>query len=121
MGKIISKPWGYEEIWAESESYLGKLIVINPGHRLSLQYHNHKEETIRVLSGTLSLWDDTIIENGERRKIILLTGSTYHVKPGQIHRFGNDESNDNPVVLIEVSTNWPEDVVRLEDDYNRDE
>jgi mannose-6-phosphate isomerase-like protein (cupin superfamily) len=52
---IIEKPWGYEEIWAQTEDYVGKILHINEGHRLSLQYHNEKEETIRVLSGVLEV------------------------------------------------------------------
>ena len=50
---IIDKPWGHEEIWAQSSRYAGKILVINKGHRLSRQYHNVKEETIMVLEGTL--------------------------------------------------------------------
>ena len=37
--KKIDKPWGHEIIWAETKDYIGKIIHINPGHRLSLQYH----------------------------------------------------------------------------------
>ena len=46
MKAIVDKPWGYEIIWANTSRYLGKILVINPGHRLSLQYHEQKEETI---------------------------------------------------------------------------
>ena len=49
--RTVVKPWGYEEIWAETFNYVGKILVIKPGHRLSRQYHNLKEETFRVLSG----------------------------------------------------------------------
>ena len=47
----VDKPWGYELIWARTDKYIGKIIHINDGHRLSLQYHNEKEETIFVMSG----------------------------------------------------------------------
>ena len=49
----IKKPWGYEIIWANSASdtgYVGKLLHISSGHRLSLQFHKEKEETIFVKS-----------------------------------------------------------------------
>ena len=42
----VEKPWGYELHWAKTDRYVGKLIHINAGHALSLQYHNEKDETI---------------------------------------------------------------------------
>ena len=113
MSKFIEKPWGNEEIWAECEAYLGKIITINPGFRLSRQYHVNKEETIRVLEGVLRLevgvHDDLKVE-------FLIPGESFHVKPGTIHRFCAEQVE---VKLLEVSTYHPNDVVRLEDDYNR--
>tara|TARA_R110001632_G_scaffold197522_1_gene319756 strand:- start:89 stop:430 length:342 start_codon:yes stop_codon:yes gene_type:complete len=110
----IEKPWGYEEIWAETKDYAGKILTILPGHRLSLQYHEKKEETVYVLSGKLLLW----LSDEEENKITLNKGAVYHVKPGQIHRFGAP-AGSTLTRLIEVSTNDLEDVVRLKDDYNR--
>ena len=52
----IKKPWGYEVVWAETDSYVGKLLHINAGNRLSLQYHRTKEETVYVLSGVFLSW-----------------------------------------------------------------
>ena len=48
--KRIDKPWGYEIWWARTDRYVGKLLHINKGESLSLQYHNVKDETIHVLS-----------------------------------------------------------------------
>jgi len=110
---VVEKPWGRETIWAKSSKYAGKILEINPGSRLSLQYHEHKEETIFVLEGNLLL--DTEF-NGRREQIALETGRNYHISPGTIHRFS---AGHNKVVLIEVSTPELSDVVRLEDDYNR--
>ncbi len=111
--KRVDKPWGYEEIWAETDDYVGKRMLIRAGHRMSLQYHKVKEETIYVVSGFLLLWES----QNEMEYRILKEGETYHVKPNQIHRFGADLTGD--VVLIEVSTNHLQDVVRLADDYKR--
>ena len=112
--KIINKPWGSESIWAKTKDYVGKILFINKGHRLSRQYHKVKEETILVKSGVLFLeiGEDTI------KHIELGPGETYHVKPGTVHRFCARKTD---VVLIEVSTPEIEDVVRLEDDYDRAE
>jgi len=108
--KRIDKPWGYEIIWAQTEDYVGKLLHITSGNRLSRQYHEVKEETIYVLSGVLFNYDrDGIVQR-------ILPGESFHVKPGQIHRFAAMEGN---VEVIEVSTNHLDDVVRLADDYRR--
>lgn len=118
--KKIDKPWGYEIIWAESSGengYIGKLLHINSGHQLSKQYHEIKEETILVNSGTLYLSTCGTKDNPEEEKITkLFPGNTFHISPGFIHRFIANESH---VELIEVSTKELDDVVRLEDDYNR--
>jgi len=106
----IQKPWGHEIIWAQTENYVGKVLFIKAGHRLSKQYHEQKEETVYVASGVLYNYD----ENDQIERFY--PGESFHVSPGQIHRFGANESN---VKIIEVSTPHLDDVVRLEDDYDR--
>lgn len=106
----VEKPWGHEIIWAETTNYVGKLLHINAGHRLSMQYHEIKEETIYVLSGTLYVYDC------ECNITKLKPGERYHVRPYQVHRFG---ANESAVEIMEVSTPHLDDVVRLEDDYKR--
>ena len=106
----VEKPWGYEIIWAETANYVGKILHINAGHRLSKQYHNIKEETLYVLGGTLCNYG----ENEEIQRFH--PGEVFHVAPGQIHRFG---ALENDVEVVEVSTPHLDDVVRLEDDYTR--
>ncbi len=111
MKERIDKPWGFEIIWAKTDNYVGKLLHITSGNRLSRQYHRKKEETVYVVKGTLYNYDG----DGNVQKI--LPGESFHVDPGQIHRFAAMESN---VEVIEVSTNHLDDVVRLADDYARD-
>ena len=110
--KRVEKPWGYEEIWAKTNNYVGKTIVIRQGHRLSLQYHQKKEETIYVIDGHLRIWKN----NNERDYVDYEPGSVYHVNPGEVHRFGAAYKD---VKIVEVSTPELNDVIRLEDDYNR--
>tara|TARA_R110002020_G_scaffold33546_1_gene102113 strand:+ start:983 stop:1315 length:333 start_codon:yes stop_codon:yes gene_type:complete len=109
--RVVEKPWGFELIWAETESYIGKLLHINPKQRLSLQYHEIKEETVFVTQGTLLNYTDA--ESPPQR---IPEGQSFHVEPKQVHRFG---AGDSYVELIEVSTPHMEDVVRIEDDYDR--
>ncbi len=113
--KYKQAPWGHEEIWAHTPKYVGKILYINPNSRLSLQYHNEKEETIRVLKGTLYLHHEI---KGNKELIVskLVEGDIHHVPVGTIHRF---EAREEAVELVEVSTSQLDDVVRIEDDYNR--
>ena len=112
--KTIKKPWGHEIIWAETKDYVGKLLYIKSGHKLSLQYHQTKEETIMVVSGALKLYYGENKEKLNEKK--LKVGDNFHVKPNLIHRFSAEYGD---VELVEVSTPHLKDVVRLEDDYNR--
>jgi len=109
MSKIIHKPWGWEELWAHTDNYVGKRLFICSRNRLSLQYHEKKEETITVIRGTLILEID-----GETRK--LQCDESCHIPPGTKHRMC---AGDNDVLLVEVSTPELDDIVRLEDDYGR--
>ena len=112
--RIVQKPWGHEEIWAETSSYVGKVLVIDSGHRLSRQYHNLKEETFRVIKGVLIL---EIGQGEELQTHLLYEGDSFHCPPGTIHRMiCGSEPN---VQVAEVSTNHLDDIVRLEDDYKR--
>jgi mannose-6-phosphate isomerase-like protein (cupin superfamily) len=113
--RLVKKPWGHEEIWAENDKYLGKILYIKAGHRLSLQYHEKKIETIRVLQGRLLV----VLQEGRDGPIHnkhMSEGDTYHVTAGTIHRFC---ATDQDVSILEVSTPEIDDVVRLEDDYVR--
>ena len=115
----VEKPWGYEDRWAITDRYLGKILHINAGHRLSLQYHEEKDETIYVLKGTLTLYhavSPAAAEAGGIFKKTLYVGESFRVLPNTVHRFAAEV---NDVTLLEVSTDHPEDVVRMEDDYNR--
>jgi quercetin dioxygenase-like cupin family protein len=110
----VEKPWGHELIWAHTPQYVGKLLVIEAGRRLSLQRHEVKDESILVNSGRLRLFledDDGVVLEEE-----LGPGEHRHVPTGRIHRYEAIERTD----LIEVSTPELGDVVRLEDDFGRE-
>lgn len=112
--KVIPKPWGQEEILINTDTYVVKRIYIMPGHRMSLQYHELKEETIYVLKGVLVIWSSEEFED----HITLVPGDVYHVKPNTVHRFG--APNEHDTEILECSTTELNDVVRLADDYSRD-
>jgi quercetin dioxygenase-like cupin family protein len=114
LPRRVEKPWGHEQIWAQTDRYVGKRLVIETGRRLSLQYHDVKDEWIQVLSGRLLLTleddDGTLVER------ILEPGEGAHIAPHRRHRFEAVARAE----LIEVSTPELADVVRLEDDFGRE-
>lgn len=110
----VTKPWGHEVRWAVTDRYLGKLIHINKGEQLSLQYHVQKDESILIMSGVMDLVLED--ERGEVRTHRMSPGMTARVRPGRRHRFVAVEDCD----LVEVSSPEIDDVVRLEDRYGRE-
>ena len=113
MSRRVEKPWGHEEIWAETDKYVGKILVIRAGSRLSLQHHEVKDETIRLLSGSMNL--ELSDENGTLHVQRFEPGMTARIRPGRKHRM----QAITDVQLLEVSTPEIDDVVRHEDDYGR--
>ena len=111
--KIIKKPWGEERLFAKNSNYAGKILIVRKGHRLSLQYHRRKDETLYLEEGLLRL---TV---GRNRKHLVektvISGENFRIPPKTVHRI---EAIDN-CRLIEVSTPELDDVIRIEDDYGR--
>lgn len=108
----VDKPWGYELRWATTDRYVGKVIHVDAGQALSLQYHNVKDETILLWTGRIQF---EIEENGKRVTREMTPGDRVHITPGTVHRMTAVEDSD----IFEVSTPELEDVVRLEDRYGR--
>jgi mannose-6-phosphate isomerase len=140
---IVPKPWGHETIWARTDRYVGKILHINAGHALSVQYHNRKDETVYLLSGELRYWVATK-GGGQRAEgsgtqglrtagtgetpvagrspipemtdFQLTVGESFRITPGTIHYM--EAVTDCEV--LEVSTPELDDVVRLKDRYGRE-
>ena len=110
----VPKPWGEELIWALTDRYCGKVITIETGRRLSLQYHEQKDEAIFVIAGRLRL----LLEDDAGSMVTreLGPGDGAHVAAGRRHRYEAIER----VELVEVSTPELDDVVRVEDDFGRE-
>lgn len=112
----VDKPWGYEDRWAITDRYLGKILHINPSQRLSLQYHEKKDESVYVLDGVLII-EHREQEDDKLKSMVLEKGDTFRIKPLTVHRFSAPELSH--ATIVEVSTGEIDDVVRLEDDYGR--
>jgi mannose-6-phosphate isomerase-like protein (cupin superfamily) len=108
----ISKPWGIELILEQNEFYVVKILYVRSGDRLSLQYHEKKMETLFHVGGS-----GYVLIGTDRKRFDLFQGEKVHIEPNVIHRIGANETDD--LLVLEVSTNHLDDVVRLEDDYKR--
>src|SRR2546421_13096132 len=101
----VTKPWGFEVWWAVTDQYAGKLLHVEQGHRLSLQYHRRKDESCYVLSGQVQLTKGLTIDDlvaSER-----VPGDVWRNRPGDIHTIEAIETSE----VLEVSTPQLDDVV----------
>lgn len=110
----VEKPWGHELLWAETDRYVGKVLHVEAGEGLSLQYHERKDETIHLLSGRVRFWVGSSRDDLE--EVVLERGESIRIRPGTWHRIEAVTTCD----LLEASTPDLDDVVRVEDRYGRE-
>jgi len=110
----VDKPWGYELIWALTGVYCGKVLFVEAGHSLSLQFHREKDESWLVQSGRAKLELGEVGEKALNEEVVG-AGAAFHYPPGTVHRITALEDT----TILEVSTPHLDDVVRLEDAYGR--
>ena len=110
----VDKPWGHEIWWAKTDSYAGKILVVEAGHELSLQMHRRKNETFYLFSGRLRLTQGPTEE--ETKELDIEPGQAWRNEPGVVHTIKALADS----VVLEVSTPHLDDVVRLKDRYGRE-
>jgi mannose-6-phosphate isomerase len=110
----IEKPWGWELHWTpDNLPYMGKILHVNAGKRLSLQAHDLKQESWMLLSGqAMLIWEN---DQGELTETELQPGQGYSCALGQRHRLAGITDCD----VLEVSTPEKGITWRLEDEYSR--
>ena len=106
--KVVQKPWGREEWLVLNDKYCLKRLYVNKDHKLSLQYHEVKKETMFLEKGLCGL-----MLNEERT--LMKKNQPYTINPGDVHRI----IAHSDTIILEVSSPAVDDVVRLEDDYDR--
>jgi mannose-6-phosphate isomerase len=113
LPREVPKPWGSELWFAHTDLYAGKILRVRAGCRLSVQFHEEKDETSYVLSGRV------IVAQGDSADTMtteeLGPGDSWRNSPLVVHTLEAVEDAE----IIEVSTPQLEDVVRLEDRYGR--
>lgn len=110
---IVHRPWGTYTILENNDGYKIKKIIVEPGKRLSLQKHFHRNEHWIVLSGTATVQ----IENNVK---LVHPNESIYIKMGELHRLSNE--GIIPVVIIEAQVGeytGEDDIVRFDDDYIR--
>ncbi|MGZ8798093.1 MAG: cupin [Thermoanaerobaculia bacterium] len=111
----VPKPWGHEKIWARSGRYVGKILHINAGPELSVQFHRKKDETIHLLSGEIVYRVQRDPDEEKLEDVRLRIGESFRITPGTVHQMVAVTDCD----VLEVSTPELDDVVRLSDKYGR--
>jgi mannose-1-phosphate guanylyltransferase/mannose-6-phosphate isomerase len=111
--KTVYRPWGYFKVLEDTDYFKSKRLVIYPGQSISLQYHKKRSETWTVVKGVAS------VIRGEE-KLELQQGETVQIPMGFIHRLTNQTSINLEIIEVQTGTYFGEDdIIRLEDDYNR--
>ena len=113
LPRKTEKPWGFELLWAYAPRYAGKLLFVKKGHRLSLQYHKQKDESMYFYQGQALIEIEG--KDGQLVSSLAQPGDCFRIPPLTKHRLEAIEDT----TLFEVSTPELEDVVRLADDYGR--
>jgi quercetin dioxygenase-like cupin family protein len=111
----VPKPWGHETIWAANELYVGKILHIKAGQKLSVQYHVQKDETVYLLAGDLKYYVQ-LDGSDTPQDMQLRVGEAFRITPGTIHYMEAVTDCD----VLEASTPHLDDVVRLQDSYGRE-
>ncbi len=108
------RPWGQYWVLEDSKTHKVKRIEVNPGGRLSYQYHHHRSEVWTIVSGVAR---------------ITLEGNVCDFDPGQViqipqgtkHRVENPGADILTIIEVQLGSYFGEDdIVRIEDDYKRD-
>jgi len=108
-----ARPWGGFQVLEEGAGYKVKRLVVEPGHRLSLQRHRFRAEHWVVVAGS-----PRVVVSGRARR--LRARETVTVPTGAWHRIEN--RGKAPAVIIEVQHGaylGEDDIIRRQDDYGR--
>lgn len=113
MNKYFEKrPWGSFEEFCKNEVCTVKMLTVNPNEELSLQYHNHRDEFWKIIAGKAKIViGEQTINAKEEDEFFIERGIKHRIKTG-----------DSSVKILEISFGKfnEQDIVRLEDKYNRD-
>lgn len=109
----VYKPWGWYRVISDNCKYKVKLLAIYPEQRLSLQKHQHRSEHWAIVEGTATITkDEELIKCG--------VGQSIYVPAGCLHRITNETNEEVVIVETQIGSYLEEDdIIRLEDDYER--
>jgi mannose-6-phosphate isomerase len=111
----VEKPWGHELVWAQADTYVGKVLFVKAGESLSLQFHREKDESWLLQAGRARI-ELGSVGDAVLKEEVVSPGTAFRLRPGTVHRISALEDT----TILEVSTPQLDDVVRLEDRYGRE-
>jgi mannose-1-phosphate guanylyltransferase/mannose-6-phosphate isomerase len=110
---VVTRPWGSYQVIDSGKNFQAKRIIVKPGHKISLQKHQHRSEHWVVVKGV------AVVTKGEEEFSLHQNESTY-IPVGMIHRLVNLESTDLEIIEVQSGDYLGEDdIIRLDDIYNR--
>lgn len=113
MLEVGERPWGKYFVLQDEPTFKVKKIEVQPGHRLSYQFHHHRQEFWTIVEGAAN-----VVLDGEDHP--LTYGQSIFIPQGAKHRIEN--RSNSLLIFVEVQTGTyfgEDDIVRLEDDYTR--
>ncbi|MCX5712630.1 MAG: mannose-1-phosphate guanylyltransferase/mannose-6-phosphate isomerase, partial [Candidatus Omnitrophica bacterium] len=111
--KTVKRPWGEYTVLDIGSGFKVKLVVVDPGQSLSLQYHQKRSEHWVVVEGVAKILEG-------KRSFILHANKSAYVPVGCVHRVSNH--GKTPLKIVEVqagSVLSEDDIVRLKDNFGR--
>jgi|TARA_R110000764_G_scaffold37678_1_gene83680 mannose-6-phosphate isomerase-like protein (cupin superfamily) len=112
--EIGKRPWGKYEVLLDTDYCKVKRITVNPGGRLSYQYHHKRSEVWTIVAGIATITLDDEVNWYDY-------GISVRIPQGMKHRVENKEQGDLIFIEVQHGSSFDEtDIVRIEDDYNRE-
>ena len=113
-GKHDIRPWGQYWVLEDTDNHKVKHIEVNPGGRLSYQYHNHRREIWTVVAGEATVTLEGLQQLYKKGEVVM-------IPQGAKHRVANNGSALLELIEVQLGTYFGEDdIIRIEDDYNRE-
>lgn len=112
MTEVTHRPWGWYKVLSSSETYKVKLLFIQKGHRISLQKHLNRSESWTIINGSPFITIDAMSTTGAPL-------DTFFVPSKAVHRIESSDHSDTLILELQSGSCEEEDIIRLEDDYQR--
>jgi mannose-1-phosphate guanylyltransferase/mannose-6-phosphate isomerase len=109
----VHRPWGSYQSVDNGDRHQVKRIIVRPGGRLSLQKHHHRSEHWIVVRGTAQVTVNELVKTVHENESI-------YIPIGAVHRLENPGKIQLELIEVQTGSYFGEDdIIRIEDDYQR--